>query len=219
MTPRLRAILVMSILLIPVFVFLFLKQFGKNEYHLALLNPQSADCPAPVPPDTMHRIPPFSLLSQDGETITQRDFEGKIYITDFFFARCPDICKVMTSELYRVQDHFKNNPDIRILSHTVDPQNDTVAVLKDYAERNRYQKDFWHFVTGDKKTIYELARCAYFLPVQAGDGGKADFIHSDKLILVDKEKRIRGFYSGTNRDDVDKLILEIQVLLQEYKQQ
>lgn len=201
---------------IPVALFIFLKVFGKNEYRLKIFNPVSSDC-ARISEDTMHRIPNFSFVSQSGKTITQKDFEGKIYVAEFFFTRCPDICKVMTSELSRVQDIFKEYPDVKILSYSVDPLGDSVQVLKEYAEQNNIDPNFWTLLTGDKQQIYQQAQCAYFIPVQTGTDGKIDFVHSDKLILIDKEKRIRGYYSGTSRDEVDRLITEIQVLLSEYK--
>ncbi|TAD97343.1 MAG: SCO family protein [Bacteroidetes bacterium] len=201
---------------IPIGLFIFLKVFGKNEYRLKILNPISSDCPR-TSEDTMHRIPNFSFVSQEGKAITQQNFEGKIYVAEFFFTRCPDICKVMTSELSRVQDIFKDYPDVKILSHSVDPLADSVQVLKEYADFNKIDPNFWTLVTGDKQQIYQQAKCAYFIPVQTGTDGKIDFVHSDKLILIDKEKRIRGYYSGTSRDEVDRLITEIQVLLSEYK--
>ena len=168
--------------------------------------------------DKFHRVGTFSLTDQDGNNVTEKDFEGKIYVTDFFFATCPTICPKMASQMNRVYNEFLENDDIRILSHTVMPEADSVPVLKEYADKLDVKSDKWKFVTGDKKQIYNLARKTYFAAVTEGDGGVNDFIHTENFVLVDKEKRLRGFYDGTSKEDVDRLISDIYSLLEEYKE-
>ncbi|WP_448518277.1 SCO family protein [Rhodoflexus sp.] len=213
----LKAGALMLILVLPALAFLFLRGFGENEFALPILNPESGEC-APNKVDGIHRIPSFSFINQDGLPFSEKDLEGKIYVTDFFFTRCPDICLTMSSELARVSEAVKNYPEVVILSHTVDPRYDSAQVLKAYAERYKANPNQWIFVTGDKAAIYEQARCGYYIAAKPATADtEIDFIHSDKFVLVDKEKRIRGYYSGTRREDVDRLIMEIQVLLSEYK--
>ncbi len=213
----LKAGALLLLLVLPALAFLFLRGFGENEFALPILNPESGEC-APNKVDDIHRIPPFSFINQDGQPFSDKELAGKIYVTDFFFTRCPDICLTMSSELARVHEAMKNHPEVVILSHTVDPAFDSAQVLKAYAQRYGADTKRWIFVTGDKKAIYEQARCGYYIAAKpATSDTELDFIHSDKLVLVDKEKRIRGYYSGTRREDVDRLITEIQVLLAEYK--
>ena len=167
--------------------------------------------------DKLHRVGSFNLTNQDGYTITESNYEGKIYVTDFFFVTCPTICPKMTKQMNRVYDEFKDNPDISFLSHTVMPEADSVSVLNKYAKDLGVSSDRWNFVTGDKKQIYNLARKTYFAAITEGDGGINDFVHTENFVLVDKEKRLRGFYDGTSKEDVDRLIIEINALLEEYK--
>jgi protein SCO1/2 len=213
-----KALVASLILLLPLGTAAFLYLFADNQYGLKVLNPQSAECPAPTGSDSVHRVPDFTLTSQQGSPFTQAQLTGKVYVANFFFTRCPDICLQMSSELTRVQEAFKSRPEVHILSHSVDPVHDSVPVLQQYAARYGIAPAQWTLATGDKATIYDLARCGYFVSAKpATDDLKLDFIHSDKLVLVDKERRIRGFYSGTQREEVDRLITEIQVLLSEYR--
>ncbi len=168
--------------------------------------------------DKFHRVTTFSLIDQDGNKVTENAFKDKIYITDFFFVTCPTICPKMTNQMHRVYQEFKDNDAILFLSHTVMPEADSVAILKDYADKLKVSSNKWKFVTGDKKQIYNLARKTYFAAVTEGDGGVNDFIHTENFVLVDKEKRLRGFYDGTSKEDVDRLIREIYTLLEEYKE-
>jgi protein SCO1/2 len=213
----LKAGLLILLLAIPAFLFLFLRQFGENKFALPVMNPASADCSPNTAPDSVHRIPAFSFTDQDGNTLTQERLRGSVYVAEFFFTRCPDICLTMANELSRVQDAFRGNNQVKILSHSVDPEYDSVGILKEYAERYNADTQQWMFVTGDKAAIYQQARCGYFISAKEGTNENLDFIHSDKLVLVDMEGRIRGYYSGTKRTEVDRLITEIQVLLGEYK--
>src|SRR5690606_12634587 len=164
-----------------------------------------------------HRVGDFNLTDQDGNTVTPNNFKDKIYVTDFFFVTCPTICPKMTDQMLRVYEEFKDNDAILLLSHTVMPEEDSVPVLKEYADKIDVNSNKWKFVTGDKKQIYDLARKTYFAAVTEGDGGGEDFIHTENFVLVDKEKRLRGFYDGTSKKDVDRLINDIYTLLSEYE--
>ncbi len=168
--------------------------------------------------DKLHRVGSFSLTNQDGKEITENDYEGKIYVTDFFFVTCPTICPKMTKQMNRVYDEFMENSDISFLSHTVMPEADSVPVLNQYAKELGVSSDKWNFVTGDKKQIYNLARKTYFAAVTEGDGGINDFVHTENFVLIDKDKRLRGFYDGTSKEDVDRLIIDIYALIEEYKE-
>lgn len=164
-----------------------------------------------------HKVGEFSLTDQGGQPVTPTDFEGKIYVTDFFFVTCPTICPKMTDQMLRVYEEFNENSDILFLSHTVMPEEDSVPVLKEYADKFNISSEKWKLVTGDKKQIYDLARKTYFAAVTEGDGGVDDFIHTENFVLVDKDKRLRGFYDGTSKKDVDRLIKDIYTLLAEYE--
>ena len=166
--------------------------------------------------DKFHRVGSFNLTNQDGLEITEENYNDKIYVTDFFFVTCPTICPKMTKQMNRVYAEFKDNSSISFLSHTVMPEADSVSVLNKYAKDLGVSSVKWNFVTGDKKQIYDLARKTYFAAVSEGDGGPNDFVHTENFVLVDPEKRLRGFYDGTSKDDVDRLILDIYTLLEEY---
>ena len=168
--------------------------------------------------DTIYQtIAPFSFINQDGKIITDKYYDGKIYVVDYFFTTCKTICPKMTTELLRVQDKFAyTNGLVEILSHTVDPENDSVPVLKAYSEMVHADTKTWNFVTGDKKQLYEMARNSYLLNALKGDGGPDDFIHSELFVLIDKEKHIRGIYDGTNIKAVSNLIDDIKVLIAEF---
>lgn len=164
-----------------------------------------------------HRVLPFGLLNQDGDSITDQDLQGKIYVADFFFTICPDICKDMAVQKRRLQEALKDEKDFVILSHSVTPEIDSVPVIKAYAELQGAIPGKWHILTGDKPQIYNLARRSYFAIFdQGGKGDEADFIHTENFILIDKEKRIRGFYDGTSAEDIDRLIVDYQILKGEY---
>jgi protein SCO1/2 len=162
-----------------------------------------------------HTIASFDLINQNGEKVTAKTFEDKIYVTDFFFTRCGTICPIMTSNMEVVQKEFLNDPEILLLSHSVTPTMDSVSVLKDYADAKGVLPNKWHLVTGTKKEIYKLARKSYFAVLDEGDGGDQDFIHTEQFVLIDKKKRIRGYYDGTDLKDVQRLISDVRVLQQE----
>lgn len=156
----------------------------------------------------------FSLLNQDGEAVTPELFTGKIYVTDFFFTTCPTICPIMTVQMARVYETFQDDPGVLLLSHTIDPEHDTVAVLHDYASRMDINSAKWHMVTAPKNIIYPLAK-QYMLGVVESDQAPGGFIHSGSFCLVDRQGNIRGYYNGTDSQEVDRLIEDIRFLLQQ----
>ena len=163
-----------------------------------------------------HTIADFALTNQNGRTITQADYSGKIYIADFFFTTCPSICPIMTKNMARIQGSILDDDEVLLLSHSVTPDIDSVAQLKRYALEKGVLDHKWNLVTGDKKQIYELARKSYLAVKTDGDGGPYDMIHTENFILVDKEKRFRGFYDGTRPEDIEKLMDDLHVLKQSY---
>jgi len=163
--------------------------------------------------DKNHTVLDFKLINQNGEIITQKAYQDKIYVVDFFFTKCPSICPVMTANLAKIQEEFLNNDEIMLLSISVTPNVDTVPVLLDYAKNKGVIDSKWNVTTGNKKHIYELARKSYFAVVEQGDGGLQDFIHTPNFILVDKKKQIRGIYDGTNDDEILNLIDDLNILI------
>ena len=184
-------------------------------YNPADINPELVDTSV-QDVGRKHRIADFELINQDGKIVTQKDFEGVIYVADFFFTTCRSICPKMSTQMQRVYEEFKDNEHIMLLSHTVYPEIDSVPVLAEYAKKYNANSKKWMLVTGDKKHIYELARKSYFAITTEGSGDEDDFIHTENFILIDKKKRIRGFYDGTSPEDVDRLIEEIKILQGEY---
>ncbi len=159
-----------------------------------------------------HKVADFKLVNQNGDTITQEDYRNKIYVADFFFTRCQTICPIMTNNIGKLQDIFINEDDIKFLSLSVTPEIDSVSVLRDYADRKGVIDSKWNITTGSKKHIYELARKSYFSVVDEGDGGLQDFIHTTNFVLIDKKKRIRGVYDGTDDAEIERLIGDIKIL-------
>lgn len=162
-----------------------------------------------------HKISDFKLTNQNGKEITQANYKDKIYVADFFFTTCQDICPVMTKNMYQLQEELKNDNQILLLSHTVIPEVDTVEQLKEYAIENNVDDSKWNLVTGDKKQIYELARKSY-LAVEDSNYSQYDMIHTENFMLIDKERQIRGFYDGTNSEDINRLLKDIEILKQSY---
>lgn len=163
-----------------------------------------------------HSIANFSLTNQNGETITQENYKNKIYIADFFFTTCPTICPIMTKNMGEIQSKIVKDTNVLLLSHSVTPDIDSVAQLKKYALEKGVIDTKWNLVTGSKKEIYELARKSYLAVKTDGDGGPYDMIHTENFILVDKEKRIRGFYDGTKTEDIEKLLSDLEILKKTY---
>ena len=162
-----------------------------------------------------HKISDFNLTNQNGKEITQANYKDKIYVADFFFTTCQDICPVMTKNMYQLQEELKNDNEVLLLSHTVIPEVDTVEQLKEYAIENNVDDSKWNLVTGDKKQIYELARKSY-LAVEDSSFNEFDMIHTENFMLIDKEKQIRGFYDGTNSEEINRLLKDIEILKQSY---
>lgn len=162
-----------------------------------------------------HTIADFSFVNQNGKTVTQKDYEGKIYVADFFFTTCQSICPIMTRNMADVQKAIAKNPKVMILSHTVMPEVDSVPVLKKYAIEKGVNDAKWNLVTGDRKKIYEMARKSY-LAVKLGKPEELyDMVHTENFVLVDAKRRVRGFYDGTKPEDVKRLIEDINWLSQE----
>jgi protein SCO1/2 len=161
-----------------------------------------------------HIIANFSLTNQNGKTITQADYKDKIYVADFFFTTCQTICPIMTDHMVKIQEELKDDNEVLLLSHTVTPEIDSVAQLKKYAMEKGVDDAKWNLVTGDKKEIYDLARKSY-LAAKDVPYSENDLVHTENFILVDKKKRIRGFYDGTDPEAIEKLLADIQILKQE----
>lgn len=212
----LQGFVLLCILLIPILIIVFLRTFGSNKYDIDVFYvdgiPNDLFMECDHKQGVQHIIPDFTFTSNKGLQVGRFEMEGKITIVDFFFTSCPSICPVMSSEMERVDDAFKDNPNVQIYSISIDPEFDTQEVLDSYAQKHLASHK-WHFLTGNKEEIYSLARCGFVLPTFDGYGVPDDFVHSDKFVLVDEFGRIRGYYSGTTREEVDRLILETKILL------
>ena len=158
-----------------------------------------------------HKISDFSLTNQNGETVTQSKYDNKIYVADFFFTTCQSICPIMTKNMKDIQDKLIKDSEVLLLSHTVFPEIDSVEVLKKYAVENQVIDSKWDLVTGDKKEIYDLARKSY-LAAKDNSFGEYEMIHTENFVLIDKKKQIRGFYDGTNKEEIDRLYKDIKIL-------
>ncbi|WP_234733343.1 SCO family protein [Tellurirhabdus bombi] len=163
-----------------------------------------------------HEIPAFEFTNQDSLPVTNKTLDGKIYVADFFFVSCPTICPKMKTQMKRVYDKYKDNPDIMLLSHTIDPQHDTPAVLKEFSDGLGIKSAQWQFVTGDKEKMFAHGK-NYMVVAQEDKGAPGGLLHSGHFVLVDKEKHVRGMYDGTTEEGVDKLMRDMDRLLAEYK--
>lgn len=207
---RLQSILFVVILVAaPLIIYQMLAE-SKFGSRLTYMGPTTVDAEGNT---VYHTVAPFSFVDQTGDTITEADVEGKIYIANYFFVACPTICPKMSTQLKRVHQLFKTEERLEILSHTVDPKRDSVPVLAAYAEKYGADASQWHFLTGKKKDIYMMARNSYLVTTLEGDGGPTDFIHSELLVLVDQHRHVRGTYDGTEPSDVDMLIEDVERLL------
>lgn len=200
-----------TIIFVPILYFLVKPKSQLPVYNPVDVNPRLVD-DAVKHISRNHKISDFHLINQNGDTITQKDFENKIYIADFFFTRCQTICPIMTINMSQLQDHYKEDADLKFLSHSVTPIIDSVSVLRAYADKNGAIDGKWDITTGDKKHIYELARKSYFAVLDEGDGGDQDFIHTEQFVLVDKKKQIRGFYDGTDATEMERIIKDVELL-------
>jgi protein SCO1/2 len=168
--------------------------------------------------DTIYNaIPAFSFVNQEGDTVTEKIVEGKIYVSDFFFTTCPTICPIMKRQMVKVFDEFKGNPEVMILSHSIDPEHDTPQVLKKFAADLGVQGTQWQFLTGSKEKIYEIGQKNYLSTAKEDKTADGGYIHSGAFILVDKDKHVRGMYDGTTEEGTQKLIADMKTLLEEYK--
>lgn len=166
--------------------------------------------------DDFHRISTFSLLNQEGDTLSTVDLEGKIYVADFFFTSCPGICPKMTSNMTLLQEAFLEDPSVVLLSHSVTPERDSVPILKAYAEEKGILSSKWHLLTGDREQIYSLGRNDYFIEEDLGvEKDVDDFLHTENFVLIDEDLHIRGIYNGLNKSDINQLIADIQTLKKE----
>ena len=206
---------VFSAVVIPVFYKLLKVDKKLKVYSPADVNPRLVDFSLKhITKD--HTIADFKLSNQNGKIITNKSYANKIYVADFFFTRCQSICIAMAYNMSELQDFYKNDGDIMFLSHSVTPVMDSVVVLKEYAERKGVIDGKWNVTTGPKKHIYELARKSYFAVLDEGNGDEDDFIHTEQFVLVDKERRIRGYYDGTEKVEMLKLKEDIALLKDEY---
>lgn len=185
-----------ALTILPISIFALLKWYRQEYMQL------------PVKGGETHRIADFALTNQFGEPVTLRNWENKIVVADFFFTHCPVICPKMTKSLKRVQQAYSKEDGLSFNSFSVDPQRDSVGQLQRYAKQMAIHGN-WNLLTGDKKLIYSLARESFLLTATKGDGGAEDFIHSELLVLIDRQKRIRGYYNGTVPDQVDRLVNDI----------
>ena len=183
-------------------------------YNPSMVNPELVDSTVQYI-SKYHTISDFSFTNQNGKIITQKDYDGKIYVADFFFTTCGSICPKMTMNLAVIQKEIINNPKVMLLSHTVFPETDSVSVLKNYAVKNGVIDNKWNLVTGDKKQIYTMARKSY-LAVKLGKPNELyDMVHTENFVLVDSKRRVRGFYDGTKDEDIQRLIDDINFLCSE----
>ena len=207
-----------SVVVIPVFYQLLKVDEKLKIYNPADVNPRLVDFSMKhITKD--HTIADFELTNQNGEKITNKNYKDKIYVADFFFTRCQTICINMAYNMGELQNLYKKDIDIMFLSHSVTPVIDSVTVLKEYADRKGVIDGKWNITTGAKRHIYELARKSYFAVLDEGTGDENDFIHTEQFVLVDKEKRIRGYYDGTEKEDMEKLKKDIVLLKEEYASQ
>ena len=188
----------------------------RSDERLPIYQPSQIN-PALVDPSLLseddHRILDFTLINQLGDTVSLSDVEGSILIVDFFFTRCATICPLLTSNLKLIHDRLPDG--VRILSHSVTPIADSVSVISSYADKYGANPSLWWFLTGRKDEIYKLARKSYFACLDEGDGGYQDFVHTENVVLVDKQGRLRGFYDGTKEEDISQLYLDLERLIEE----
>ena len=209
-------LIVFSAISVPVFYYIVKVDKKLKVYNPADVNPSLVD--ASIKHITKdHTIADFELINQNGEIITNKNYENKIYVADFFFTRCKNICISMAYNMSELQEYYKDDTDMMFLSHSVTPGMDSVSVLKKYALNKGVIDKKWNLTTGSKKHIYELARKSYMAVVEGGNGGEDDFIHTEQFVLIDKERRIRGYYDGTEKKDMDKLKKDVVLLKLAYR--
>lgn len=212
---------------IPLFLFLFFliacssSQINNSRvetlpyYNEATFTPHWISPDDPVL-DTFHRISPFKLTNQEGAIITEHTFKDKIYVVDFFFTVCPGICPQMTANMSILQEEFLKDKDVLLLSHSVTPEQDSVPVLKSYAEEKGILTHKWHLVTGSQKEIYKLGRKDYFIEEDLGlEKEEDEFLHTENFVLIDRNRQIRGIYNGLNKTAINQLVSDVKTLRKE----
>jgi protein SCO1 len=215
--------ILIGLLVVPALIFLFLRFMWQNHFDLPYKFPKTNDNGEVIIQngDTVyHQIPKFALIDQNGKPFTSAQTEGKVYVADFFFTRCGTICPKLSKALTRVQEDFQNNEDVLIVSHTVDPNHDTAEVLKNYAKQYDAKEGKWFFLTESKAKMYDVILNGYMMSVADSSMLRKPedaFVHTEKLLLIDKKGYIRGWYDGTNGKDVERLMTEIDILLGTYK--
>lgn len=210
------ALLVLSIIIVSIFYSILKVENPLPIYQPAMVNYEMVDSTIQHQIN-YHKIADFSLINQNGVTITQNDYKGKIYVADFFFTTCQTICPIMTNHMVQIQKELINDNEVMLLSHSVTPEIDDIKQLKQYALEKGVNDKKWNLVTGEKKQIYELARKSYMAVKDNGDGGPFDMIHTENFMLIDKKQQIRGYYDGTNPEEITRLINDIKRLKKEYE--
>ena len=201
-------------LALAVLVYFFYSKY--SSFELPILDQKDFD-PFLIDLDTQnsnkeHKIPDFEFLDQEGRVFTNKDLDGKIYVADFFFTSCAGICPIMKKNMFKIQQEFISDSLIKIVSHTVHPEKDSVAVLNEYAKLNKINSNKWHLLTGDKKALYDIARKGYFAVSKVDENIQNAFIHTENFILVDNFQRIRGVYNGTMPYEMTRLVEDIYYL-------
>ncbi|MBS1938292.1 MAG: SCO family protein [Bacteroidetes bacterium] len=214
--PFLRAALFTAIFAVAVAIgYFILRPSGELPvYHPSQLDPRLVDA-AVRDVRGEHRIKPFHLIDQNGDSTFLSTVQGKVLLADFFFTSCGTICPKMSTQMQRVQEAFKEDDRVMLLSHSVTPETDSVPVLHAYAQKFGVDHRRWRLLTGDRKQIYDLARTSYFAAVDEGDGGPDDFVHTENFVLVDPQGRLRGFYDGTKAKEADRAMEDMRKLLKE----
>ncbi len=207
--------------IIGLFVFISCDTKNHNEFRLPIYTPADLD------PDWVdsslknsteaHVVNDFEFINQNGLVVNEQTIEGKIYIAEFFFTTCPGICPILTKHTKKIQDEFLNDHDILILSHTVYPEHDSVSVLYAFGKQHNINSEKWHLLTGSKQDLYTISRKGYFAISYQPDLSDDGFIHTENVVLVDKQRRLRGIYNGTNVHEMNRLIEDIYLLKKEYQ--
>jgi len=209
---------ILSVIIITLFYTALKPKKTLPIYTPSMVNPELVDSTIQhIANKKEHHIADFAFTNQNGKTITQKDYEGKIYVADFFFTTCQTICPIMTDNMTWLQTQIKNKPEVMLLSHSVTPDIDSVSVLKKYAQEKGVIDSKWNLVTGNKKDIYYIARKSY-LAVKTGKPEELyDMVHTENFVLVDQKRRVRGFYDGTKKEEVERLLADINFLIEEEK--
>ena len=211
MTTKFKSLIFLAL---AVLVYFFYSKY--SSFELPILDQKDFD-PFLIDLDTQnsnkeHKIPDFEFLDQEGRVFTNKDLDGKIYVADFFFTSCAGICPIMKKNMFKIQQEFISDSLIKIVSHTVHPEKDSVAVLNEYAKLNKINSNKWHLLTGDKKALYDIARKGYFAVSKVDENIQNAFIHTENFILVDNFQRIRGVYNGTMPYEMTRLVEDIYYL-------